>query len=210
MKILSEAKIKKYTKIELADPERQKPAPAQRPWVLGNMAYRDRICDVLRWCLKRFDGNVLEIGTYGGNTTTVMADVAKTFGRVVVTVDPFNTDGPRGDHFAEVYKDFLRCSKEYLDSGLIEFIRGLSEAPEVVAQICKCRYAFTFVDGEHIYKNAFSDTLLAMDVTNGIICCHDWWYPGVRRAVPDALRQNPGWEIVLERDEFSEIYLGRS
>lgn len=209
MQILSVDEIERYRQIELAAEEYQKPEAEQRPWVLGNIAYRDRICAVVRWCLRRCDGDVLEIGAYGGSTTRAMADIARRFGRVVITVDPFDPDGPRGDHIAKVYKDFLRCSQEYLDSGLIRLIRGYSQSDEVVAEIGTRRYAFSFVDGSHVYEDALPDVLMAMRLTNGLICCHDWFYRGVKQAVAEALVARRDWQIVLEREEFAEIYIGR-
>jgi SAM-dependent methyltransferase len=80
-------------------------------WGYGTVQYRERLEAVARYACQNWQGELLEIGCWKGETTIVLAKVAREFGRRVIGVDPWqvglqNCNGTEYAEFAERTKDY--------------------------------------------------------------------------------------------------------
>jgi predicted O-methyltransferase YrrM len=210
--ILSKDRIAYYKAVELAAPEYQRPKGEQRPWVTGALVYGQRIEEILPQCFESWSGNCLEIGCYGGATTSKMVRVARRYGRTVIGVDPYTSrTAPVRKHLKEkVYPEFLRLSQPWRDAGEFLFLKARSQSAAARRFVEEhAPYAFVFIDGEHSYEAALSDLRLTLPLTNGVVCVDDWFVGGIRKATAKALMEFRTWRIALEVEEFAETYLMR-
>ena len=122
-------------------------------WGYGNVQYRERLEAIARYACQNWKGDLLEIGCWKGETTIVLAKVAREFERRVIGVDPWqiglqNCVGTEYDEFAERTKDY---------ADLIHLIRMPSQWPRAVAEIMRITLCFAFVDGDHSFDVCLSD-----------------------------------------------------
>jgi hypothetical protein len=210
--LLSEERVAHYTAVEATNEEYLKPEQDQRPWVLGKLAYRDRIAEIVEWCFGIWPGDCLEIGCYGGATTVRMVEIAQKYDRTVLGVDPYigRTDF-WNDHLAQLYPQFMKTSEPWRNAGRFIFLKGRSQSEEARCFVDEhAPYAFAFVDGDHRYNEVLSDLRLVLPRTDGVICLDDWFLQDVREATVVALAEFKSWHIALEVKAFGEIYLMRS
>lgn len=153
---------------ELAD------AGVARPKQEGNL--RERIRRIAAFACEHYDGDLLEIGGYTGETTKLLASVAREYGRRVLVVDPWKA-GTQNCCGRE-YPQFLKNTLPYAD--IVDVVRLESQHENAVSAIRGRALAFAFVDGLHTYEAAGSD-VAACDHA-AIICMDDIrWNDGLRR-----------------------------
>jgi hypothetical protein len=126
-------------------------------------------------------GDVPEIGTDVGNSTTAFLLGVEENGGTVTSID-INP----------------QCAKNFLGHPLWTFILGSSQSGEVRDQLQGRMFDVLLVDGDHSYEGAANDiTTYAPQVRQGgLILVHDVLsaFPGVRRAFDEA---NFGTKTIL-------------
>jgi hypothetical protein len=162
--------------------------------------------------LRQTDGDILEIGALDGAFTCVLCEFAKTSGKYVHVIDPWNGE-QQGDE--SKYNGFLQCCQEYIDDGRLFVHRMPSqseEAREVVRGLSLC---FAWVDGLHEYGACSQDITMAKTGFRGpgIIGVDDvrgpfHYQPRLWRAAQEAV--DPTWRHVVSPNSFVYTYLVRA
>jgi cephalosporin hydroxylase len=118
---------------------------------------------------------ILEIGTYEGNTTALIADYLKALGRknLVITIDPFDLFW--SDHDPSI------AAKVRLNGKNVKIIKGFSTEINVINQIKET--SLTFVDGGHDKSTVISDIKNYFPKTKEYFLLHDINYQGVKDAL---------------------------
>jgi predicted O-methyltransferase YrrM len=145
-------------------------------------------------------GSIVEIGSFKGKSTVMLAKVAKHY-RLgpVVAIDPHNFNDPEFEEFRKVpnattYDDFLRNLEAAGVSDMVDTRRNFSSE---VAASWSGPVRFLWIDGDHTYPGAKAD--------------FDGFFPHMSPdgmvAFHDALHEYPGpirvfLEDVLRSDEF--------
>ncbi len=150
-------------------------------------------------------GPILEIGSFHGKSTIVLARAAKAIGSRVVAVDPHeginywqgdiqplpHLGGPSFDSFQE----------NLTDAGVSDVVEPLVMRSSEAFETLKDRepFAFVFIDGNHGYDNVRQDFELWSQclVTGGVIAFHDsnGKMPGPPRVVAE-VKQMQDYEFL--------------
>jgi Methyltransferase domain len=154
------------------------------PYHWGSARQRERISQVAELNIQRYEGDLIEIGAFKGETTKLLCEVARVHSRRVIVVDPWQTGTQDCD--GGEFQTFLQNVAPYLD--LLDVIRASSMDPKVISEIAKRTLAFAFVDGHHSYEACLSD-IRAVRHTLGMIAVDDlimhpgiWWGDAVNLA----------------------------
>lgn len=135
---------------------------------LGALENRSRIRKVAEFCAKTWPGDLAEIGLGHGKTTTILAEIARKYGRRVIGIDPFSVMGTGwGDNYYDVFLENTEPWRETID-----LIKRSSMDPEVITTIKARDLCFAYVDGLHTYEACFSD-ILSVGHCKGIIAVDD-------------------------------------
>ena len=123
------------------------------PLGVGAQNQKKRLIAAADFCASRWNGDFIEIGCYLGNITSALAKVAKTHGRKVIALDPWEpgTQNISGNE----YEIFLKNIEPFKD--VVEIIRMSSLDKEAISQIKNRELCFAFVDGLHTYRACLSD-----------------------------------------------------
>jgi predicted O-methyltransferase YrrM len=163
------------------------------------------------------DGEVLEIGTFLGRSTVVMARVA----RQVVTVDPHSgspeiLEALAGSDWARLLDqgggrmDSLPACIEYLEAAhLREKIAVVVATFEQVAHLFKpSSFDLVFVDGDHSYAHCLHDGLAGLGLAKPgapvLFHDHEASWPAVEEAVRD-LARTTGQEVRRPAGALGEL-----
>jgi predicted O-methyltransferase YrrM len=144
-------------------------------------------------------GDLLEIGTYYGRSTAVLAAELGSEERLL-TCDPYEGETAYG-YSAPPTRDAVVRSVSTLSSaasdGRLEMFVGFSSDLDLSGRL----FRFVHVDGSHEYDDALADLRLVVDhlVVGGIIAVDDYEHP-LWPGVADAVR-----EFRKERDDVSEL-----
>lgn len=111
---------------------------------VGSKNQRKRIKEICEFALKNHNGDILEIGAYIGLTTKILCELAKTYGRKVYVIDPW--DGVQNGGNKE-YDEFLKNTQGYEDILIIKKQSSLTNDSREL--IRNNQFAFCFVDGLH-------------------------------------------------------------
>lgn len=133
---------------------------------------------------------LLEIGSFKGESTRVLAAVAKYFHTFVVAIDPFY------GHYDENLMQILK--KDCLgESSWVQFCRTLGDLRDFVIPIATTRdkaeylfsamrkelFCFAFIDGDHSVQGFVEDLeFCRMNIKEGVIICHDANWPDLGNA----------------------------
>jgi SAM-dependent methyltransferase len=126
--------------------------------------------------------DVLEIGSWQGRSTVCLARPAKH----VTAVDHFRGDAGTGP--ADGTEAAFRANLDrYGVAGKVT----VHACDAAAAPLADAAFDLAFVDGAHDYASVARDLAIAARCVRpgGVIACHDWNYPEVRRAAADVL----GW-----------------
>jgi hypothetical protein len=141
---------------------------------------------------------IVEIGSYCGRATVILAEVAKLVKRRVVAVDRF--DGVVGElgalHEGEPTLDRFRSAiAEAGVADVVEIVEGSTEHLDWAGR----PVAVLLVDGLHDYASVSQDfSTLADDIVEGgLVAFHDCadYYPGVQALVHE-LKAAAGWRLI--------------
>ena len=134
----------------------------------GGLWIRERVLAVADLCVRLFPGDLLEIGAQVGHTTRGLAEIARTHGRRVLVVDPWDTQYPNCDGWE--YDVFRTSVKQYED--IVDVCRFPSFEDEAIQAIKERELAFVFVDGLHVYEAVRQDIQTASHC-HGVITVDD-------------------------------------
>lgn len=140
---------------------------------------------------KHARGVTVEIGSYRGCSTLIMARACQARGGVVYAIDPHLTyvDGPGGEGvFSSA--DAGAMLRNVVAFGLEDTVRIINLTSAQAVQGWQEPIDFLFVDGYHTYEAAHFDlTRWSLCVKpDGLIAVHDWQMDSVSRAIEDAKR----------------------
>lgn len=136
----------------------------------GSLQNRARIKRVAEYCVQRWPGDLLEIGLLHGNTTKILAKVARQYGRRVIGIDPFDPPHPDASYGKDYYQVFLRNIEPWHE--IIDVIKLSSLDPKAITVIKARELCFAYVDGLHTYDACLSD-IKAVAHCKGIIAVDD-------------------------------------
>src|SRR5665213_852392 len=149
-------------------------------------------------CAPPSDGAIVEIGSYKGKSTVMLAKVAAHYGLgPVVAIDPHNFSNPelfdqRTSPGTSSYDQFMRNIR---DAGVASQVEPYRAYSTDVAQSWNSSIRFLWIDGDHTYTGAKSDFdgftrhLLPL----GIVALHDALHPfsgPIRVFVEEVLRSD--------------------
>ena len=118
--------------------------------------------------LEKYEGDILEIGAYKGDTTKIFLEFAEKYDRKVYVVDPWS--GPQEGN-DKVYEDFL---KKVGDNPRLTVYRMGSQDPSTKKLIRDMNLCFAFVDGLHTPEACKSDILVCQEaVKQGVVVVDD-------------------------------------
>jgi predicted O-methyltransferase YrrM len=140
------------------------------------------------------DGEILEIGTFRGKSTVVLAQAARLAGdEKVVAVDPFLLAGPAGAHTA--LADLRATLQRYAVADHVEFHQEYAAG---LAREWSRKIRLLWIDGSHTYVAAKSDfELFAPFLSDGAIV-----------ALHDVLHVSPGPIRVFMEDVLLSAHFG--
>lgn len=110
-----------------------------------------------------FEGDIIEIGSHNGINATRFADIVKSFGKRVISLDPYNGEQQGSE---SVYEDFKDNTKSY-DNIVQHRVSSFSESG--VDVIKSTDYYYSCVDGLHTEQGAFDDLCNTVENTNFVI-----------------------------------------
>lgn len=117
---------------------------------------------------------VLELGSYKGRSTVVMATTAK----LVVSIDWHQGDIHIGS--TDTRDEFKQNTKDF--SNIIPIIGRFAD---VVPQLKDYQFDGVFVDGQHDFKSVQDDMKLALSLKPKWIAVHDWGLFAVQPAIEE-------------------------
>lgn len=141
-------------------------------WAQGSAQYRDRLTAVVRYCINKWPGDLVEIGAMAGNMTAQLAAT----GRQVIVIDPWEAGTQNCEGWE--YEVYLKKTKEFSN---IETLRVESQDKEAFEYLEGRELCFALVDGLHEYEAALSDMELVKAAP--VICVDDiLWNKSVEKA----------------------------
>jgi hypothetical protein len=156
-----------------------------------------RFLGLIAACAPR-GGAILEIGSFKGKSTVMLAKVARHYGLgKVVAVDPHNfnsaeLEGHRTAPGASSYEEFLNHLEAASVSNHVEVHRAFSTE---IAAAWNRPIRFLWIDGDHSYEGAKSDFdgFIQHVIPEGIVAFHDALHAfsgPIRVFVEEVLRSN--------------------
>lgn len=130
---------------------------------------RERVVDTCKLAVKRFPGDICEIGAKTGLTTVLLAEIAREYSRKIIVVDPWEL-GVHDCYYGE-YEEFLKRMTPYND--ILEIIRGKSQEEWVISSLRKKTFSFVFIDALHFGWAIKGDVEIFKDMKEGIITVDD-------------------------------------
>ena len=122
-------------------------------WRWGWVQQRERLAAVALQCVAQWAGDLVEIGCQEGLTTQLFAEVARTDGRHVIAVDPWETGTPACE--GGEYEKFLANIEPFKDS--VEIVRLSSQSDGAREHLQPRQLCFAYVDGLHTAAACASD-----------------------------------------------------
>lgn len=119
---------------------------------------------MLEDALRQTEGDILEIGIHEGEFTVVLCEFAKTAGKKVYAIDPWNglQQGGNAEH-----QTFLQHCQEYIDDGRLIYRRTPSQSEEAREWIKSLDLCFAWVDGLHEFQMCSQDITTVKSGFNG-------------------------------------------
>jgi predicted O-methyltransferase YrrM len=143
-------------------------------------------------------GTILEIGSFKGRSTAMLAKVSQRYGLGrVVAVDPhnFNSAELQGLRTAPDTSTFDEFSANILSAGVADFVDARRQYSTGVSKDWKSPIRFLWIDGDHSHLGAKSDFdgFLPYLVPGGVVAFHDTLHEfsgPIRVFVEQVLRSN--------------------
>lgn len=146
-------------------------------------------------------GNIVEIGSWQGRSTSFFAKSCKDSGNgIVFAIDPF-LGNPGKEHFYVVNKDDLSDLKENFQknintNGLSEYVKLFPMTSEEAREHINEDIRLLFIDGNHEYEFVKRDiqNFVPLLKSGGIVIFDDYnsvSFPGVVQAVKEDIIESP-------------------
>lgn len=151
---------------------------------------------------KEVDGNILEIGSWMGKSTCILAGASKESHpkSKVISIDTFWMSGPIGQQAYHnqinkgkgTFYEFIGNAKVY---GFYDTVVPIGTESGIAKDVLKCDFRMAFIDGAHDFESCLNDTKIAIPILKkkGILALHDYGqaeWPGVKRVVDEFLREH--------------------
>jgi hypothetical protein len=157
-----------------------------------------RFLGLVAACALPKGGRIVEIGSYKGKSTVMLATVAKHYGLdPVVAIDPHNYNSPelleqRTAPDTSSYEEYLSNIEA---AGVSEFVETRRAYSSDVAASWNRSIGFLWIDGDHTYKGAKADFdgFFRHVLPLGVVAFHDALHVfsgPIRVFVEDVLRSN--------------------
>ena len=150
--------------------------PSSNYWHYGWVQRLERIPAIAALAVRKFPGDIVEIGCASGLMTVKLAEIARRNNRQVIAIDPWQRD--LKDGISPDFEGFLKRTEKY--KGTIEVSHCESQDETVIESLKKRTIAFALVDGKHTYEAALSD--IGAVYHAGVICTDEclWDWPMLR------------------------------
>ena len=178
---------------------------SEERWVYDRLRYN------LSEILDELVGNVVEIGAGEGTSTKVLCKVAKSYGREVLVIDPFEKswdDIPKGYRYS---LGKFEADLKGQDYTLHQESSRHESTPEMLKEFMPI--AFAYVDGLQDYDNILQDLYMLADVQTAVICVDDIDAERTEAQVLKAVKtftKNRGYELIEVDRNNKEGYLIRT
>ena len=141
----------------------------------GSAQNHRRLGIVAEYCALNYPGDLIEIGCLLGESTVILAEIAKKYNRRVIAVDPWHYEDGDAYYDPDVsddnhYKQFCEATTGWRD--LIDIIRLSSLDPRAIGEIKSRPLCFAYQDGLHTYEGVTTD-LHTLAHCAGIIAVDD-------------------------------------
>ena len=142
-----------------------------REWQ-GSFQNSQRLGYIAEYCASNYPGDLIEIGCLFGETTVILAQVARKHGRRVIAVDPweYSPGQPYYDPDKDHYRIFCDTIAEWKD--IVDIVRMSSLDPRAIETIKNRLLCFAYQDGLHTYEGVIAD-LGTLSHCAGIIAVDD-------------------------------------
>lgn len=170
-----------------------------------------KILELARECLE-VEGDFVEMGCYKGDTSLLLADILKGFGKRLWIYDSFeglpektkSDQSVLGENFkgGELYVTKREVKQRFLKAGLPVSVIKKAWFADLTAEDLPEKIAFAFLDGD-FYESIWDSLRLVVPkmTKNGVLIVHDYTnpaLPGVRKAVDEwTLGKKFDFKIVL-------------
>ena len=135
------------------------------------------------------EGTIVEIGSFEGYSTILLAQAARKSGNKVISVDPHTGRMCESDEDETplVSDTWQRFSTNIHRAGVAETIQALKCYSEDAALTWRKPVGLLFIDGSHHYEDVRKDLLLWRPhlMPGAIVIFHDIWTSGVRRVIAE-------------------------
>lgn len=150
-------------------------------------------------------GCIVEIGSYQGKSTIMLASAAKAHNHKVYAVDPHAEFDNGIDHYGP--QDRVAFLDNVIRSGFADTIIPVGLPGAVVAQGWQEPIGLLFVDGNHSYEAVKADIEQWVHhvAGGGYIAFHDTGHAAVSRALNEFLENHPVYTIVGREDSTTVI-----
>lgn len=158
------------------------------------------------------EGDVLEIGTFMGKSTCILAGacIERGDGSVVVTVDPFDmagTEDQRAYHerlFPKSQGTFYEFVGAARRLGFYDHVIPLATFSANALRRGGWSFRLAFLDARHDYDAIEEDVGLSLPYlrVGGVLLFHDaagGFWPGVERFVDERMRTDPRFRLLAEQ-----------
>lgn len=153
-------------------------------------------------------GLIVEIGTYRGRSTVILASAAQLVAGRVITIDPYNTVMREGVNETPVTTDDRDFMLSYLELyGVANAVTSVvSTSADAARQWDGRPIDLLWVDGSHDYEDVSADLRLWSPHVRGYIAMHDTSgsWAGVSRALNEFVAQGE-WHVIQVADATSVL-----
>lgn len=150
-------------------------------------------------------GCIVEIGSYQGKSTIMLASAAKEHHRKVYAIDPHAEFDNGVDHYGA--SDRVKFLDNVVRSGFADTIIPVGLPSGVVAPGWVERIGLLFIDGAHEYEAVKADIehWVHHVASGGYIAFHDTGHATVSRALNEFLDNHPGYKIIAREDSTTVL-----
>lgn len=156
----------------------------------GGVHQRDRLAVMAEWACRTWPGDLLETGTYGGETTERLAVIARKYGRKVKTIDCWPAE-PAVYELATVVKPaaYARLAP-YAD--VVEIREADVLTPESRAWIRERPLCFALCDTMKGHEFVRHELGSVLPVAQGLVAIDDYYVSSLARAVEERALESLG------------------
>jgi predicted O-methyltransferase YrrM len=135
------------------------------------------------------EGAIVEIGSFEGYSTILLARAARKSGNKVTSVDPHTGRMCQSDENETplVGDTWQRLNTNIHRAGVADTVQALKYYSEDAALTWQKPVALLFIDGSHRYEDVKKDLLVWRRhlIPGAIVVFHDIWISGVRRVIAE-------------------------